>query len=118
MPDKLTDNEIVKAVKSYEEKILANGIKSLEPFEVREIVERQQEEINRLQGENEKKDKRLKEVLKGIENIKEQAYKEFPERLKAVFKGFDDKNEVILYSNLLTAIDCLLIGMVGDSNAE
>ena len=50
--------------------------------------------------------------------IKAEAYKEFAERLKAVFKGFDDKNEVILYSNLLTAIDCLLIGMVGDSNAE
>ena len=50
--------------------------------------------------------------------LKAEAYKEFAERLKAVYEGFDDKNEVILYPNLLTAIDCLLIGMVGDSNAE
>ena len=53
-----------------------------------------------------------------LETAKAEAYKEFAERLKAVYEGFDDKNEVILYSNLLTAIDCLLIGMVGDSNAE
>ena len=53
-----------------------------------------------------------------LETTKAEAYKEFAERLKAVYEGFDDKNEVILYSNLLTAIDCLLIGMVGDNNSE
>ena len=72
---------------------------------------------------NLKKDKyKLQKALNQSEDYrviaKVEAYKEFAERLKAVYEGFDDKNEVILYSNLLTAIDCLLIGMVGDSNAE
>lgn len=43
--------EIAQAVKSHGEKLLTNGLKCIEPFEVREIVERQQEEINRLQSE-------------------------------------------------------------------
>jgi predicted RNase H-like nuclease (RuvC/YqgF family) len=70
MPDKLTDSEIVKAVKSYEEKILANGIKSLEPFEVREIVEQQQEEINRLQAENKSQSIMIKMLKGSIEDYK------------------------------------------------
>ncbi len=62
--NKLTDDKIINAVKSYEEKLLSNGLKCLEPFEVREIVERQQEEIKRLQSEIEEKDKNYIELLK------------------------------------------------------
>lgn len=107
MPDKkLTDAEIVKAVKSYEEKILANGIKSLEPFEVREIVERQQEEINRLQAEIERLNKCRKEEVeklmsatdKVILEAKAEAYKEFAERLKEKYKRHFGKQWTAVYS--------------------
>lgn len=50
--NKLTDDDILKAVKAYEEKLLSEGLKCLEPFEVREIVERLREENIRLQTEN------------------------------------------------------------------
>jgi hypothetical protein len=104
MPDKnLTDAEIVKTVKSYEEKILANGIKSLEPFEVREIVERQQEQINRQQAENERlktenrilsqKRVNLFERLEIIDEAKAEAYKEFADRLNKEAEKVDIDRE-------------------------
>ena len=91
------------------------------------LINRQKAEIERLKEEyNRLLNSELQQYEKGYntgyddsrKTAKSEAYKEFAERLKAVYEGFDDKNEVILYPNLLTAIDCLLIGMVGDSNAE
>lgn len=124
MPDKkLTDSEIVKAVKAYEEKILANGIKSLEPFEMRDIIQKQQEEINRLQAENE----RLKAdigkeftcfvgdphkvehcpYLEQLETAKAEAYKKFAEKLKC---GVSITSGIITCEN----VDNLLKEMVGE----
>ena len=138
MPDKLTDNEIEKAVKAYEEKILANGIKSLEPFEVRDIIQKQQEELQSLQAENEGLKivhKYIDKVILGNQNFaiadeylfayqealkqlynnvntKAEAYKEFADKLKPEFKNLISCNEGFVYH----IIDNLLKELVGEEN--
>ena len=137
MPDKLTDNL------SNNSPILSNGLTDSEIFEKLEKYKDVSDSditttsvetillkatylfINRLQAENEElvgNIDRLKAELfyktEQLEIAKAEAYKEFAERLKAVYADFDEKNERIPYPSLLAAIDCLLIGMVGDSNAE
>ena len=142
MPDKLTDNEIEKAVKAYEEKILANGIKSLEPFEVRDIIQKQQEELQSLQAENERLKVNNLTLEKCCENciyeekalqaqpccecfsfrnftpkdflklIKAEAYKEFADKLKPEFKNLISCNEGFVYH----IIDNLLKELVGEEN--
>ncbi|MBQ8649156.1 MAG: hypothetical protein IJ470_03710, partial [Clostridia bacterium] len=92
--------------------------------------------INRLQAETERlkgyqKDgffnllgnclvfsKTLKDYNNMRKGLKSEAYKEFAERLEAVYADLDEKNEQIPYPSLLAAIDCLLIGMVGEGDGS
>lgn len=53
-----------------------------------------------------------------IAQAKTEAVTEFAERLKKVYADFDENHEQIFYAQLITAIDCLLIGMVGGENGE
>ena len=114
----MTDNEIVKALECCsKDEINGLNIFTYGGVPMRSLLRYILDLINRLQGENEKKDKRLKEVLKGIENIKEQAYKEFAERLKerAIQTSFDP-----IYGSIMTVdvddVDNLLKELVGEDN--
>ena len=53
-----------------------------------------------------------KEIL--IKKSKSEAIKEFAEKLKSEYDGFDVNHEIIEYQNLLKAIDYVTKEMVGD----
>ena len=128
MPNKLTDNEIKKAL----ECCLANTnddcsvchfsgsnqscIDVLIQYAL-DLINRQDEEINRLQAENERlKEEIKKEQLYNLRmtaySIKAEAYKEFAERLK--------ENSIATFSwegvVMVEEIDNLLKEKVGDNN--
>ena len=140
MPNKLTDNEIVKALECccgdngcfgcpYTEnhscRLLRNPIKDALDL------------INRLQAENKELKKELAKPILAtkdlkvsferiyrigeekalVQALKAEAYKEFTERLKSEYADFDKKYEVILPENLNKAIDDLLKEKVGEDNA-
>lgn len=109
MPDKLTDNEIVKALKLLLELVLVEGC-----LQRAKTISNALDLINRLQEENERlKEEIKKEQLYNLRmtahSVKAEAYKEFAERLK---RRFLNKNEVIN-----NTIDNLLKELVGDDNA-
>ena len=94
MPDKLTDNEIIKALKEILEIMLTMG-----DLQKSATISKAIYLINRLQAENERLRKcREDEVYKIVSTFdkvicetKAEAYKEFAERLKAR-DGFDNHN--------------------------
>ena len=75
MPDKLTDNEIVKALECYRgQKLFAFNGKKPEIY-IHDILDL----INRLQAENERLNNHIVDSNK---KVKSEAYKEFAERIK------------------------------------
>lgn len=122
---KLTDNEIIKALKCcmnwHDKKDCAkcpmDENKNLCITELRRLSF---DLINRLQAEIE----RLKQTIedKGglilMEFSKAEAYKEFAERLLACYEDFDEENEIITYLNLVTGVKDVLKELVGDSSAD
>lgn len=80
--------------------------------------------INELETENKRLNKKveeLSEVLSDsikikVKEIKSEAIKEFAEKLKAEYDGFDERSEMIMYNNLLVAIDYVVKEMVGENN--
>ena len=95
--------EIAQAVKSHEEKLLTNGLKCIEPFEVREIVERQQEEIERLKEGFKKLNEKKKLYTENMQAIREYQIKQAKsEAIKEFGKLLIDKskNGVISISDI------------------
>jgi hypothetical protein len=86
------------------------------------IVEEQQTEIERLKKGFKKlveKQNLYKENMQAtreyqIEQAKSESIKEFAERVKSEYEGFNEEHEIIEYPNLLKAIDCVAKEMVGD----
>ena len=121
---KLTDSEIANIIKSYEEKILSNGLKSLEPFEARDIVRQLQEEINRLKEDNrrlqdciDEQDIEISRLYKRIDETKSEAYKEFWSKLKShsrKMQSSDFSGEFWDKAVLVEDGDNLLKGMVNN----
>ena len=58
----------------------------------------------------------LEEWLEFCDNLKSEARKEFAERLLSCYEGFDETNEVILFENLVKAIEDTKREMERNSN--
>ena len=107
----------IKFLKYFINRLQAE-IERLEKHELSEALNY----INQLETENKRLDKKveeLSEVLSDsikikVKEIKSEAIKEFAEKLKSEYDGFDVNHEIIEYQNLLKAIDYVTKEMVGD----
>lgn len=114
----MTDNEIIKALEccissGFDECLQCPLHNDFYPntchYErtkmAADLINRQKAEIVELQ-------KRIINWRKDMDyrpdEIKSEAIKEFAERLKKEYHGFDERYEQIFYSNLITAIDDLV----------
>lgn len=113
------------------EKLVDNALKCLEPFEVREIVEKQQEEILRLQTENERLSNEVKSVTEcKFESVsqaaKSEAYEEFAEGLFVIMRDrylYEDKRSSAFVTqfdidNLLKQMKSKIAGGKSDANSS
>ena len=117
IPDKITDNEIAKALECcMNEKTCKNcaynGRPCMTPLkrDALDLINRLQEENERLLKECGNQSTLWSNHFESIfetakETIKAEARKEFAERLLSCYEGFDKTNEVILFENLVKAIE-------------
>lgn len=77
----------------------------------------QQAEIEKLQEAIDEQDIEIAQLYKRIDKAKAEARKEFAERLLSCYEGFDETNEVILFENLVKAIEDTKKEMESDNNA-
>ena len=67
-----------------------------------------QAEAEKLKAEQQNHKDFLLPIMEAREDIKAEAIKEFADRLKDGYSDFDERYEVILYDNLVCAIDDLV----------
>lgn len=124
----MTDNEIIKALECCVNQPCCTqhcpywrnskaGCEYITPQNLLNLINSQQAKIKGLN----KKVEELSEVLSDhikirVKEIKSEAIKEFAEKLKAEYDGFDERSEMIMYNNLLVAIDDVVKEMVGENN--
>ena len=126
MPDKLTDSEIVKALEEELKTALiinhrfeeSNDTENPDDHRFIALLSRTIKLINRLQAENERLSKDLKNnrkaydrLIEELANAKAEAYKEFAE---AIFELFPKDKSVTHISRV--TVKYILKELVGDSN--
>lgn len=128
----MTDKEIIKGLEKelyhadyhdldYEDNVPVSLLKNAYT-----LIIRQQAEIEKLKKKDEEypfkcivgnnseiHSKTMKDYDRLISDISAEAIKEFAEKLKDGYSDIDERYEVILYDNLVCAIDDLVDEMVG-----
>lgn len=77
------------------------------------IIKNQKTEIDGLKTRN---INNCRHWQKKYSSLRADTIKEFAEKLKAEYDGFDERSEMIMYNNLLVAIDDVVKEMVGENN--
>ena len=111
MPDKLTDEEIVKALERLIELTSKDMLISNKGVTYGNVLDL----INRLQNDLAISQKETKRYATGYKTAKTEAYKEFAERLKRTFPKDDFLRST---KQISKQIDNLLKEMVGDNDAN
>ena len=124
----MTSNEIIKALECFLKtnqaykcrdcryyNKTANCLSRLMTDTV-DVINRQQAKIESLNNKLIEQQLKNNMLYETPLEIKSEAIKEFAEKLKSEYDGFDVNHEIIEYQNLLKAIDYVTKEMVGGEN--
>ena len=112
----MTDNDIIKALErmAFIESRKGEVQKQKVLESAAEIINRQKAEIYKLEGSLIEEITRRENAVRAYNEARTEAIKEFAERLKEEYRGFDETHHQIFYSSLVACIDNLVKERVGD----